>query len=395
MFEQMKIESNKDVFIYGFGLAGKWLSANISGKIKGFIDTDSKKVGRDFNGIKVYSVLESQKLCTSNSILIVTVVDIQDVMSIVERIPHGKWHALGLYLNNTVVEKSPTAEESEKFIEYSLKAVEDCHKGYFAKDKLFLRSIDVVITERCSLKCKDCSNLMQYYEAPVNISFEEIIDDFEDLTKAVDHVYEVRLIGGEPFMNKDIYRIIKYISESSKITKLVIYSNAMIPIKHDQVDILRNKKIVFSLTDYGKLSKNTKRVIDSLDSMGVAYRLHPPENWTDSGTIHNFNRTVEEQKKLFSDCCGKNLLTVTGGKLYRCPFAANADRLRAIPDDETNFVSVNASPDEIKNYVTEIEYIPACNYCKGRSFGAPEIEPAIQTKSPLKYIKFPLVAEET
>ena len=32
--------------------------------------------------------------------------------------------------------------------------------------------MDVVITERCSLKCKDCANLMQYYEKPQNSDLE-------------------------------------------------------------------------------------------------------------------------------------------------------------------------------------------------------------------------------
>ena len=35
-------------------------------------------------------------------------------------------------------------------------------------DKLNLKTIDIQVTERCSLKCKDCSNLMQYYERPQN-----------------------------------------------------------------------------------------------------------------------------------------------------------------------------------------------------------------------------------
>ena len=388
MFQLPGISDDQDVYIYGFGLAGKWLSANLSGNIKAFIDTDYKKVGREFLGHKVISIPDAQKICDKDSLIVVTVIDIQDVLSIVERIPHKKWIALGSHLNDTKATNNPV-EESVSFVEYSLKAVEDCHKGFFSKDRLFLRSVDVVITEKCSLKCKDCSNLMQYYEAPVNISLDEIVRDFQELTSAVDQIYEIRLIGGEPFMNKDIYKIIQYLSASPKITKLVVYSNAMIPIKEDQAEILRNPKVVFSLTDYGSLSKNTTKVTQSLDTLGVAYRLHPPENWTDSGTIFDFKRSLEDQKHLFSECCGKNLLTVTDGKLYRCPFAANADRLRGIPEDALNSVSVKASPQEIRYYISEIEYLPACNYCKGRSFGAPEIVPAIQALKPISYEKFP------
>ena len=76
------------------------------------------------------------------------------------------------------------------------------------------------------------------------------------------------------------------------------------------------------------------------------------------------------------------------GKLYRCPFASNAERLHAIPLDKKNGVSLDASLDEIINYTNEIKYIPACNFCNGRSHDAPEIIPAIQAKGKLPYKKY-------
>ena len=123
------------------------------------------------------------------------------------------------------------------------------------------------------------------------------------------------------------------------------------------------------------------------DKFKIPYRIHPPENWTDSGLIHDNKRTLDENRELFEKCCGKNLLTVTDGKLYRCPFAANADRLGAIPADSRNCVSTQASSEAIRSYTREIDVLPACNYCNGRSFDAPEIAPAIQTRNPLTFVQ--------
>ena len=382
----VKIPSlNKDILLYGFGTSGKWLSSNIEGKIRGFIDSDTKKTGLKFNNIPVYSIEEAKKLINKNTLIIVTVLDIQDVISTVESLSPGKWLPLGRFLNNEQVINNPLKNEDKSYVEYSLKAVESCHKSYFSTKKLFLKSIDIIITERCSLKCKDCSNLMQYYVNPINVSFNEILKDFETLINNVDHIYEIRLIGGEPFMNKDIYRIINEISKNKKLSRIVIYTNATIPLKEEYIDILKHSKIVFSVTTYGKLSKNTQKVIDFLKKNKIPYRDHPPENWTDCGVIYDFKRKEPEMKKLFEDCCGKNLLTVTNGKLYRCPFVANAERLNAIPKDSDNYVNVNDSKKNIKKYTTQINYIPACNYCMGRSYDAPKIKPAIQTKKSLNY----------
>ena len=41
--------------------------------------------------------------------------------------------------------------------------VEMCKKEkYLSSNYLHIKSVDIQITERCSAKCKNCSNLMQY-----------------------------------------------------------------------------------------------------------------------------------------------------------------------------------------------------------------------------------------
>ena len=67
-------------------------------------------------------------------------------------------------------------DESNEFIEYTLKAVEMCHKSFVNKDNKFLHSVDIVISEKCTLNCKDCSNLMQYYEDAQNIDYDMVVE---------------------------------------------------------------------------------------------------------------------------------------------------------------------------------------------------------------------------
>ena len=38
------------------------------------------------------------------------------------------------------------------------------NKIYFDQSKTYLRSLDIVITTKCSMKCESCANLMQYYK---------------------------------------------------------------------------------------------------------------------------------------------------------------------------------------------------------------------------------------
>lgn len=384
----MKIDIKaNDVWIYGFGAAGKWASDNINASVKGFIDSGAAKHGKKYKDLLVYSPEEAKKQIKSSDSIFVTVLDIQDVIPIIENKFDNKWFALGEFITNQKADLNLT-DESDEFIEYTLKAAELCHKSFLKKDNKFLHSVDIVISEKCTLNCKDCANLMQYYEDAKNIDFEMVVRDFENLVSKIDHIFEVRLIGGEPFVNKDIYKIIDYFLNSNKITKLVIYTNATIPLKGDLMKKYVTPKLVFSITDYGALSKNTNKVIDLLDEMNIAYRALPPNNWTDSAVIKDQKRSEDGMIDIFERCCGKNLFTIMYGKLYRCPFVSNAERLHAIPFDDKNGVSLESSIEEIVEYTSGIKYLPACNFCNGRSHDAPEIIPAIQAKEKLPFKKY-------
>ena len=379
---------DKNIWIYGFGSAGKWASDNINANIKGFIDSGSAKHKLKYKNLNVISPDEAKSLVQKDDIILITVLDIQDVIPVLnEKLKNIKWIAIGKELNDQKAINNTTGD-TDDFVEYTLKAVELCHKNYLSNNKKFLHSVDIVISEKCSLNCKDCSNLMQYYKNAQNINYEMITEDFEKLSKKMDHIFEVRLIGGEPFMNKDIYRIIDYFLDNKKITNLVVYTNATIPLKAELMKKFSTPKLVFSITDYGNLSKNTQKVIDVLKLENIPYRSMPPNNWTDSAVIKDQKRTEEGMIDIFKRCCGKNLFTIMYGKIYRCPFVSNAERLHAIPYDKKNGVSLDASLEEIINYTNEIKYIPACNFCNGRSHDAPEIIPAIQAKGKLPYKKY-------
>ena len=92
----------------------------------------------------------------------------------------------------------------------------------------------------------------------------------------------------------------------------------------------------------------------------------------------------DELRKQFGECCGKNLFTLVDDKIYRCPFAANLERVDEMAIDERNYIKVSETKSAINDYLYKIDYLPACNYCKGRSYSSPTIKPAIQTRKVLE-----------
>jgi len=209
----------------------------------------------------------------------------------------------------------------------------------------FLRSLDVMITEKCSLRCKDCSNLMQYYSNPKDIDISgEIEKLLEDYT-----VSEFRIIGGEPFLNRKWESIVQNLADNPKVKRIVIYTNGTVIPK---ANVLANNKIFVLISDYGKLSFNIGEVKKLFDAQGISYKVIAPR-WTECGTIKKHDRNFEDNERIFNECCSRNT-TLSNGKLYDCAFSANLARL-----------GICDSP-------------ASCDYCNGRSLNDAEITPAIQ-----------------
>ncbi len=241
-----------------------------------------------------------------------------------------------------------------------------------------IRTVDLVITERCSMKCRDCCNLMQYYEKPKNADLADLFRMIDDFCALVDEAYEFRVIGGEPFMNKDINFVVDKLAQESKVHRVVIFTNGTIIPRNWRS--LQHPKVTLSITDYGG-----SELPDAAGENGVKFSVEPPLNWTDCGKIGDHNRSLNEQKAIFRACCGKNLATLLHGNLYRCPFSAHLINLRIVgskrPFIDDYLVVSKATKEQVQTFLHEKTYLYACDYCNGRPYGAKIIEPAIQLKN--------------
>ena len=267
----------------------------------------------------------------------------------------------------------------------------ECQKVYKKNTaELKLKYMDIVVTEACTMKCIDCSNLMQYYKNPKNVDIDLLFESIEMIVESVDQIYELRLIGGEPFFNKNLYKIINKVVEYKKVNKVIIYTNGTIPLKNGTLLALKNKKILLDISNYGKMSRNLDNIISTLNENKINYIVKKPI-WTDSGRILKFQkRSKDQMKKMFLNCCVNDTFTLLNGVLYRCPYSANVSNLNAIPKNPKDFIVLNKveSSDIIRNKIQNLyfkkDYLTACHYCNGRDYTTPVIETAIQTKKPLE-----------
>ena len=168
-----------------------------------------------------------------------------------------------------------------------------------------------------------------------------------------------------------------------------------------KLEQLKNDKIFVFITTYGELSKNAEKLRAKLEQFGIQHNYQPAYGWTECGGIKIWDRTPTDNLEIFKNCCAKHFTTMTDGKLFRCPFSANAERLMAIPRADSDFMSVRDArnnPDKImmiKRSCWFLRQKPVLAACDSVTAGpmVKEITPGIQTKQPIEYLQFERPAE--
>ena len=411
LIKYINLNKNNEIYIFGADIAGKVVQQIFKKNnifINGYLDNNLNKCKDRIDDTEVFHSSYLNKIDRSSAILVASTY-VSDIVQQLENYGFMKWALIFDILNSFNSSKYSDlitgdlqlnysgGKFTDHFVNFAVANMVESQKKYLDESCLYIRSVDLIVTEKCSLKCKDCSNLMQYYEKPVNIGPSELLQDLEDLNTVSDEINEIRIIGGEPMMNKDFHLICEAAAKFKKFNKVVIYTNGTICPSDEKLKLLVNDKTFVFITTYGNLSKNAEKLASRLESLNINFNKQPAYGWTDSGKIMNYRRTETRNKKLFQFCCAKHFATYTDGKMFRCPFSANVERLNAISEtpfdyfDIRNMLKLNSDNLEVKNklkwFLREKDFLSACNLCNGRSYGQVEIEPGIQTKKTIQYVK--------
>ena len=96
---------------------------------------------------------------------------------------------------------------------------------------------------------------MQYYVKPQHSELETMFKSIDRFMLAVDAIYEFRVLGGDPFMSKDLHKVVNRLKTYEKVKKIVIYTNAKIIPKGDNLNCLKdNDKVMLDIANYGEVS---------------------------------------------------------------------------------------------------------------------------------------------
>ncbi|MDR1908139.1 MAG: hypothetical protein LBQ43_04760 [Holosporales bacterium] len=254
--------------------------------------------------------------------------------------------------------------------------------------RVVIGQVGIIVTSRCTLKCKECSALIPYCTQPLNKTLNDILNDIDILLDVVDYIYVVQLLGGEPFLHGDLDVIIDKLSSSNKVAAINIVTNGTILPNKKVITAMQNKKIRVQISGYPKtLVKNIDGFIDILKLHNVKFNHSTSLKWRHMGDRSFKNRNNGELKELFELCTSTLCNTLIDGEYHICPISGNGMSFGVIPKNATDFVDIRSLPkmearQSMRKFFSR-KVFSACNYCDGNTIYSKIIEPAEQVITPI------------
>ena len=232
--------------------------------------------------------------------------------------------------------------------------------------------LEVVLTTKCSLNCRNCANLMQYYKEGISFPPEEVIKDVKDLLALTDHVNEFGIIGGEPFLHPSVEDVAEILCGSKKIKNVIIVTNGtIIPERKIMERLAKCRNLEVQISNYNHIAGvRTNEVYQAFLNAGVnvkiityawrAYHFSPPKG-----------KSVPELEATFRKCLKCNELF--DGAIHFCPTSSNGMKCGFVPHRAEDYCSIRLDGTKkqywerkyaLASFLKNTTWICACDQCE-------------------------------
>lgn len=258
-----------------------------------------------------------------------------------------------------------------------------------------LTHVAFVVTLKCTLNCKLCSQLIPYVskEKPYIPTFEVLKRDLDRLFECVDSVFSMNVTGGEPLLRGGVidtalFDICDYLSEipDEKLTQFRIYTSGTV-VPNDELcehfkKISSKKSFWLEIDNYGRNSFKLTEMTNKLKQYGIKYNVRDYsegsetlycDGWVDfrhSPTkIHD-----ENQAKIIFDKCacggdktGRECVGFFDGVLVTCPATSTRYVCGEIDKNHEEVIDLYDDDKAVRakhKKVQESAFWESCLYCQ-------------------------------
>ena len=345
-----------------------------------FCDNDSKKQGSIYHGRRVISP-DALFADYKEAVVIITTVDHGKIKEQLSSNPVGSYFdAWPLYLDINF----------EGYSDFSVPYIYRMLDYYFhglrysmgVKQKYVTHRMRVIVTNKCTLRCKNCCIFTPYVKIRRDCDWMETIGSVGDVIDAVGYMNDLTIYGGEALLHPHLTEIIKNLRNEPRIGVINLATNGSITLGSSLIEALKNdSRTCVIISNYGpKLSPKRNEIISILVNHGIAYEEINYKTWYKASVIEDYRDSDDIVRNRFLRCtqlggCG---IVLWDGKIYLCQTIPFLIDLTIFPPSVDSCLDLKSIKHlsceerrlEIYNYINRInttDFIDACRYCSGLS----------------------------
>ena len=252
--------------------------------------------------------------------------------------------------------------------------------GATIEHKILIPSIEFFLTDTCNLRCDNCAPNSPFMDDANLPSLESFVDSLSFLA-AVVRCEELRMLGGEPLLNKDICSFLRAARQSGIFGSIRVITNGLLLPRMSEefwqlADIVRIS--VYPATtgafSEAKLEALSAAASRSGTRLEVVRTTHFMEAVSDTRI-----EDASVVQRIFSTCGeahGWSCHLLYRDRLYRCSRVHTLDRyLGKIGREHENFTDQDGIVidgrknlyNELRNYLRSSQPLKACSFCLGTS----------------------------
>jgi len=239
-------------------------------------------------------------------------------------------------------------------------------------DGILINSLSFRITNRCTLKCKECAFLVPYHRNHYDFPIDNLISSLEALCRKIDGLLDLTINGGETFLYSALVVLLKKIVSISNIVNIVIVTNGTIIPSDEVLKLCADNAIRIRVSNYGMHSDKIDAFYERCKTFNVSVsEFQHAKMWYKIGTTKH-NRTNEENRKVANNCpfnCGKNkrLLGIFNRGLHLCDRYDGLYSCGHVSDDSIDGIhfdlTANFTRKDLSDFLKSKSLYNLCDYC--------------------------------
>jgi hypothetical protein len=234
--------------------------------------------------------------------------------------------------------------------------------------------MELSVADHCNLNCKGCAFFSNIINEESFFDPGQYKKDISRLAELFGNIRILTLLGGEPFLNKDLHQFIYESRKAFPKSKIRVVTNGLLckNMSDELVNAFLDNDALLHITLYKPIQNSIDSLTQSLESKGIRYIVGcPVTQFFTSFRVEGDS----DVKKAFSLCARKRCTYLSAGFLSICSFPIlvkwfdkhfGKSLSESMVNDKIDIHDKSITGFKIKKLLSKP--ISACKYCSRSEF---------------------------